>query len=124
MNLFAAFSRRAPNRIFISIILGGLAGACYSFLIPLVLSVLRDSDGRFDTVSSPPTQLFLLEISNAPFALVFSAVCVFILIARTASQVMLTRVAIDVASEAAHEHVPAHRWRTDLGTRRHEARPS
>lgn len=99
MNLFAAFSRRAPNTIFVSIILGGLAGACYSFLIPLVLSVLRDADSRFDTVSAAPTRLFLLEISNAPFALVFTVVCLFILVARTASQVMLTRVAIDVASE-------------------------
>lgn len=99
MNLFGQFSNRAPNRVFVSIILGGLSGISYSLLIPLVLSVIQDGDRRFDEVASPPTTWFFLEISNAPFAIVFAAVCTFILVARTASQIMLTRVAIDVASD-------------------------
>ncbi|MFD0322377.1 cyclic peptide export ABC transporter [Lysobacter gummosus] len=99
MKLFSQFSARAPNRVFVSILLGGLSGICYSLLIPLVLSVIKDGDRRFDEVAAAPTHLFGLEIANAPFAAVFALVCVFILVARTLSQIMLTRVAIDVASD-------------------------
>ncbi len=99
MNLLGQFSGRAPNRVFASIILGGLSGISYSLLIPLVLSVIQDGDRRFDEVVSPPTTWLFLEIANAPFAIVFAAVCVFILVSRTVSQIMLTRVAIDVASD-------------------------
>ncbi len=98
MNLFSEFSRKAPNKVFLSIVLGGLSGVFYSLLIPLVLSVLKEGDARLDTIATAPTQFLSLEIANAPFAIVFALVCVFILVTRTLSQVMLTRVAIDVAS--------------------------
>jgi len=98
MNLFAEFSRKAPNKVFFSIVLGGLSGVFYSLLIPLVLSVLKEGDPRLATVAQAPTRFLNLEIANAPFAVVFALVCGFILVTRTLSQVMLTRVAIDVAS--------------------------
>ncbi|HJU39229.1 MAG TPA: cyclic peptide export ABC transporter [Tahibacter sp.] len=99
MKLFPAFSRKAPNKVFASILLGGLAGIAYSLLIPLVLNVLREGDRRLDTVESANAYFLGFEIANYTFALVFCAVCVFILFARTLSQVMLTRVAVDVASD-------------------------
>lgn len=98
MNLFAEFSRNAPNKVFFSIVLGGLSGVFYSLLIPLVLGVLQEGDPRLATVAVAPTRFMSLEIANAPFAVLFAAVCAFILVTRTLSQVMLTRVAIDVAS--------------------------
>lgn len=98
MNMFAEFSRTAPNRVFLSIVLGGLSGVSYSLLIPLILSVLRPGDPRFDEIATAPARIGSLEVANAPFALVFALVCLFILVSRTASQVMLTRVAINVAS--------------------------
>ncbi|QSX79612.1 cyclic peptide export ABC transporter [Agrilutibacter solisilvae] len=99
MNMFAEFSRKAPNRVFLSILLGGVSGVCYSLLIPLILSVLKPGDMRFDEIAQAPTRIASLEVSNAPFAMVFIAVCLFILVSRTLSQVMLTRVAINVASQ-------------------------
>lgn len=99
MNLFAEFSRKAPNKVFVSIVLGGLSGVCYSLLIPLVMSVLKEGDARFDEIVTAPTRVLSLEVANAPFALVFTLVCLCILFIRTLSQVMLTRVAIDVASQ-------------------------
>lgn len=98
MKLFAQFVTRAPNRVFASVLLGALSGMCYSLLIPLVLNVIKEGDPRFDTVTEPLPRLFGLEIAHAPFAAVFAGVCVFILIARTLSQIMLTRLAIDVTS--------------------------
>lgn len=99
MDIFAEFSRKAPNKVFVSIVLGGLSGVCYSLLIPLILSVLKPGDARFEEIAAGPTRIFSLEIANAPFALVFVAVCLFILFSRTLSQVILTRVAISVASQ-------------------------
>ena len=99
MNLFSQFAARAPNRVFASVLLGGLSGICYSLLIPLVLSVLNAEDPRFREVIEPLPRIFGLEIAHAPFAAVFAVVCVFILLSRTASQIMLTRIAIDVASD-------------------------
>jgi len=99
MNLFAEFSQKAPNKVFISILLGGLSGVCYSLLIPLIISVLKPGDARFEEISTAPARFLSLEVANAPFALVFIAVCLFILFSRTLSQVMLARVAIDVASQ-------------------------
>jgi putative ATP-binding cassette transporter len=99
MKLFRAFSAKAPNKVFVSIVLGGLAGIAYSLLIPLVLNVLREGDRRLDTVESANAYLLGFEIANFSFAVLFCSVCLFILCARTLSQVMLTRVAVDVASD-------------------------
>ena len=32
MTLFDAFTRKAPNQVFLSIVLGALAGICYALL--------------------------------------------------------------------------------------------
>lgn len=98
MNLFAQFSTRAPNRVFASVVLGALSGVCYSLLIPLVLSAIKPSDPRLVRVAEPLPRILGLEIAHAPFAAMFAGVCLFILVARTLSQIMLTRLAIDVAS--------------------------
>lgn len=98
MNMFAEFSRTAPNKVFFSIVLGGLSGVCYSLLIPLIMNALKPGDVRFEEVAATPARVLSLEIASAPFALVFAMVCLIILVGRTLSQVMLTRVAIDVAS--------------------------
>lgn len=99
MNMFSEFSRNAPNRVFVSIVLGGLSGVCYSLLIPLITSVLKPGDPRLEEIATAPTRVLSLEVANAPFALLFAAVCLFIMFSRTLSQVMLTRVAIGVASQ-------------------------
>ncbi|MCF7222336.1 cyclic peptide export ABC transporter [Marilutibacter chinensis] len=78
--------------------LGGLSGLLYSLLIPLVLSVIEAPNDDLQTVADAPAQLLSLEVSNAPLAMVFALTCLFVLVTRTLSQVMLTRVAIDVAT--------------------------
>ncbi|UYK86706.1 cyclic peptide export ABC transporter [Xanthomonas sacchari] len=99
MNLFSEFSARAPNRVFASVVLGGLSGASYSLLIPLVLSVISDEDARFERVVEHAPHFLGLEIAHAPFAAIFALTCLFILVARSLSQIMLTRLSIDVASD-------------------------
>lgn len=99
MNLFTEFSTRAPNRVFASIVLGGLSGASYSLLIPLVLSAIGEEDPRFERIAEQTPHVLGVEIAHAPFAAVFALTCLFILVARSLSQIMLTRLTIDVASD-------------------------
>jgi len=99
MNLLGSFSAKAPNKVFVSVVLGALAGASYALIIPLVLSVLEPDSGRFVPVESETGFLFSWQISNYKHALLFVGVCLFILVARTASQVILARVSMDVTTD-------------------------
>ena len=97
MKIFSTFVEAAPNRVFFAIVLGALAGISYSLLIPLMLNVLTPPDARFSEPASEPVRWFLFEVANPQFAHVFLGMCVFILLARTVSQIVLARVAMTVA---------------------------
>lgn len=99
MELFTLFSRKAPNRVFLSIVLGALAGVSYALLIPIVLGSFDDSlQGTAEKAAS--TAHFLgYEITNYRFALLFAGICLFILTARSLSQILLSRVALDATTE-------------------------
>ncbi len=96
MNLLQDFGRKAPNRVSVSIVLGALAGVAYAFLIPIVLGSLDvDFDG-VESVSSKPYKFFFIEVANHQIAAVFLLLCVFILVARTVSRVMLVRISVEL----------------------------
>lgn len=99
MELFTLFSSKAPNRVFLSILLGALAGISYALLIPIVLGSFVD--GMQDTAQKAANSAYFLgyEISNYRFALLFAGVCLFILLARTLSQILLSRVALDATTD-------------------------
>ena len=97
MKLFDLFIQRAPNRIFLSIVLGALSGICYSLLIPLVQSGIN---GAGDAANGSDTTVFLgMEIYQYKLALLFFAICAFVLVARSISQVSLMWVAMDVTTD-------------------------
>src|SRR5690606_35954789 len=99
MKLLGTFAEKAPNKLFLSIVLGALAGASYTLIIPLVLSVLAPQSGEFTTVGSEVVEFMSWQVSHYRFALLFVAVCLLILVARTASQVILMRVSMDVTTD-------------------------
>ena len=99
MKLLGAFAEKAPNKLFLSIVLGALAGASYALIIPLVLNVVAPDAGAFATVGSETGYFMGWQVSNFKFAGLFALVCLFILLARTASQVILMRVSMDVATD-------------------------
>jgi putative pyoverdin transport system ATP-binding/permease protein len=99
MKLFEAFSKKSPNKVFLSIVLGALAGISYASLIPLVLSAVTFDKGSLRAVFPDTVRVFGWEVSNPLFALLFLGTCLFILAARSASQVMLSRVSMEVTSE-------------------------
>ncbi|TQV76049.1 cyclic peptide export ABC transporter [Exilibacterium tricleocarpae] len=96
-------SSTAPNRVFIAIILGSLAGFAYALIIPLILKSVHQSplahkiEHIFDTEEhGEHFHLFgFIDISTPKLALAFFILCLFILICRGASQSLLARVAID-----------------------------
>ncbi|MCC4590046.1 cyclic peptide export ABC transporter [Xanthomonas sacchari] len=99
MNLLGAFARRAPNRVFLSIVLGAIAGICYSLIIPLVLDAIDPAKEKLAKVNPDIGVLFSWQISNYRHALAFVALCAVILVARTGSQVILTRISMDVTTD-------------------------
>ncbi|MHB1059233.1 MAG: cyclic peptide export ABC transporter [Rhodanobacter sp.] len=99
MKIFDAFAKRSPNRVFVAIVLGSLAGMAYALIIPLVLAVLNPDGSRFDAVGKVSTTFLGWEVSDYRFAAAFAGVCGFILLARTLSQVILLRVSLDIATD-------------------------
>jgi putative ATP-binding cassette transporter len=99
MELFTLFSSKAPNRVFLSILLGALAGVCYALLIPIVMESF--GAGRLGSEEAAANSAYFLnyEISNYRFAILFAALCLFILVARSLSQVLLSRVALDATTD-------------------------
>ncbi len=80
-------------------VLGTLAGMAYTMVIPLVMSVLDQGPAAFVTTEPETVRIFGWQVSHYRFAALFVANCVFILVARTASQVILSRVALDVTTD-------------------------
>jgi putative ATP-binding cassette transporter len=99
MRLFSAFTSQAPNQVFTSILLGASAGIAYSLLIPIVVSSLRDSSDGIRFASSDIETILGFQISNFQIATLFFFTCLFILFARTASQIVLMRVSMNVTTD-------------------------
>lgn len=97
MKIFDSFIKRAPNKMFLSILLGALSGVSYALLIPLVMASFP-KDYSLPTVDTQQTLVLGFEVSNYYFAKLFLLTCVFILVTKTASQVLLTRLALDVTT--------------------------
>lgn len=97
--MFSTLSRNAPNRVFFSILLGAFSGVIYSLLIPLLTGALQPGDAGLRVSSSTTVHLFSLEVANAPIALLFLLACTSIVLCRTLSQITLSRVAMNAASD-------------------------
>lgn len=97
IRLSGLLSSTSPNKVFIAIILGGLAGFAYALIIPLVLLSLQPQPLRLmQPEDSNPYLLFgTFEISTPKLALAFFIICLFILVCRAASQTLLSRIATD-----------------------------
>ena len=97
MKLLKLLAHHAPNRMFMSIVLGALSGVCYSSLIPLVQMGIASLDGA--SSMSDTLTVFGFDLAHSKLAAVFFGMCVFVLVTRSISQVTLLRVAMDVTTE-------------------------
>ncbi|MGA4607263.1 cyclic peptide export ABC transporter [Pseudoalteromonas maricaloris] len=99
MNLVDTLIQKAPNKVFLSILLGILSGVSYSLLIPLISTSLQQDQGLFEPQSISVQTFFGFEIANYPFAKLFLIICLFILVTKSCSQIILTRVGLEVTSD-------------------------
>ena len=99
MNLLKIFSASFPNRVFLSIVLGAISGVLYSGLIPFVLMSIEGPTPGLQFSEVPHARYELLEIANYKLALLFFSACLFILLMRSLSEIILQRVATDVAKQ-------------------------
>jgi putative ATP-binding cassette transporter len=99
MNLLRLFTDKAPNKVFLSMLLGGIAGIGYSLLIPIVLVSIVPGSGRNPLGTDMVRPFLWMDVSNYKFALLFVFVCLLVLSCRTISQTLLTRVALDATTD-------------------------
>jgi len=99
MHLFRKFIDYAPNKLFISIVLGVASGILYALLLPIFTSSLPLENSGLSLKDSNTIDLYLFEISRYKFAILFFICCIFILIFKTASQVMLVQLGMDVTTD-------------------------
>ncbi|PCC14218.1 MULTISPECIES: cyclic peptide export ABC transporter [unclassified Pseudoalteromonas] len=99
MKLFDAFTKAAPNVVFFSVLLGAFSGILYSLLIPVVMLGLTSEQGGLDPVSAQARTFLSFEVAQYHIAALFLGVCILILLARSASQIMLVRLATNVTAQ-------------------------
>lgn len=99
MSILSSFSQRAPNKVFLAMLLGTVAGISYTLVIPLVMNALEQGPAALPTTEPETIKVFGWQVSQYRFAFLFVANCLLILLARTASQVILSRVALDVTTD-------------------------
>ena len=97
MSFFTILSKTGPNRFFGAIVLGLVAGICYSLLIPLVLTGIAPPDDAFPEVEATITTFLTFEVSNPLLASVYLLICLIILFGRSASEIMLAQVGAEAA---------------------------
>ena len=85
MKLMDIFNELAPNKLFISILLGTLSGGCYAFLIPILLNSFTIEDSVLRVMNEQPYSLAGFEVSDVKFALLFAGLCLCIFLTRTMS---------------------------------------
>ena len=99
MKLLSSFSRSSPNRVFAAIVLGMVAGICYSGLIPLLLASVQPKDARLPEVDGAVTTVLGIDVVNVELATLYFVACLLILFMRSYSEILLIRVAIGLAKK-------------------------
>lgn len=97
MGILSSFSKLAPNRVFIAIILGILSGVCFSFLIPLLMSSINHVNQDFKQVDNAVTEIMNIEVVNVKMATFYFIACILIMSMRSLSEILLIRVGSELA---------------------------
>ncbi|HEX8115464.1 MAG TPA: cyclic peptide export ABC transporter [Kofleriaceae bacterium] len=99
MNIFTLLFRRAPNRVFLSILLDAMGGVAYAMIIPLVLKSIDARNDGLASVDADVVTFLGLEVSNHWYALMFMAAAVLLLATKTTARILIERVSSTVTAE-------------------------
>ncbi|MFT5162097.1 MAG: putative ATP-binding cassette transporter [Alteromonadaceae bacterium] len=99
MKLFDVLVRESANKVFGALLLGVITGICFSMLIPLVLISLETPVATATAASegSGAIQWLGIWVSQYRIATAFLIICVGIIVFKTLSQVLMSRVSMDAA---------------------------
>ncbi len=64
MGFLYLLSVKAPNRFFLAVLLGAVAGALYSLLIPVILSAVTPSDPLFVVLNDNVRTIFGIKVNK------------------------------------------------------------
>ena len=98
MKLFSIFIDKSPVKVFISLALGVLAGFSYALLIPVLLTAINENDTKYPNTEGLQDTLLGFHVINYKMATLFFGICLFILITRTLSQVIFSRLGVEVTT--------------------------
>ena len=98
MNLLKLFSSYAPNRVFLAILAGAISGVAYAMLIPVMMTALSGAPAGLSVAGGQTTFFWGIEVTHAKSAALFLILCLLIMVTRTASQVFLARISMDVTT--------------------------
>ncbi len=96
--VLSAFGSFAPNKVFASVVLGAASGALYSLAIPLILASIKQKDEGLTYAGTTVQRVLFFDVSNIEMAGFFLAFCLMILLTRSLSGIMLSRVSMDLTS--------------------------
>ncbi|MQL46727.1 cyclic peptide export ABC transporter [Photorhabdus khanii] len=99
MKLIDIFNELAPNKLFLSLLLGIISGICYALLIPVLLNSFTIEHSHLEVVNEQNYTIAGFEVSDAKFALLFVGLCLFVFLTRTLSQIILVRLTMDLTSK-------------------------
>lgn len=99
MSLFKKFTDFAPNKLFISIVFGALAGVVYAMLLPIFTYSLPVEGIGLSIVSDDVKRVWFFDVSRYSFAFLFFMSCLSILVLKTVSQIILVQVGMDMTTQ-------------------------
>jgi putative ATP-binding cassette transporter len=99
LELISGFSHFAPNRVFLSVLLGALSGCLYALALPLILSSVGKTDGGLAYARATVTRILGLDVSHARLAGFFLLICLLILVTKASAAIIMTHVSLDLSAK-------------------------
>ncbi|MBU1619872.1 MAG: cyclic peptide export ABC transporter [Gammaproteobacteria bacterium] len=99
MSILAAFTKKSSNKLFLSLSLGALSGVLFSGIMPMLMSGIQPEDPNFESTEATVANFLTFEFYNYKLAALFFVTCFFIFLTRTLSELILLRLANDVAKD-------------------------
>lgn len=93
MRFLSEYEKLAPNKLFVSLVFGVVAGILYAALIPIVIHSVSDlAESMY--VESDVSTFLSLEVATPSLASLYFGVCLLILLLRTLSEILLNQVSL------------------------------
>jgi len=101
INLLKLYSKHSKNMTLVAIIFGSLSGILYSLLIPIIMTALDEFELENNIIDPTVFKVFegmYIEVFSPRLGFIFLLICLLIVLFKTVSQIILTRIGVELAS--------------------------